>query len=87
MDDEMNILNYIGIGMCIMAFVGFTPLVFQSFGISLEMGILISAVGLGILIPIFLYFKIKEHKEGMDWYLNFCFENNFNWFCFPCSKH
>ena len=57
---NLGIGNYVGIGMFLFTFVGLTPLIFEELGFSLESGILITSILLGILVPIILYFSDKQ---------------------------
>jgi len=60
MVNKLGIGNYIGIGLCIFAWVGLMPMSFKSIGASLELGIFITAITIGIGIPLLLYFKLED---------------------------
>jgi hypothetical protein len=60
MKKYLGVGNYIGIGLCMMAWVGLMPFCFQQIGSSLEVGILVDAISTGLLIPIIIYYKLKE---------------------------
>lgn len=56
---KLGLGNYVGIGMCTFAWVGLMPFAFENLGASLKSGIITSAISIGILVPLLIYFSKK----------------------------
>ena len=57
--EQLGIGNFIGIGMCMFAFIGFTPFIIESLGGSLELGIIIASISTPIIFVTAFYLAMK----------------------------